>query len=92
MPTAEPIGRQGYQINWCLLPGIAKMSLLSNTANAAFPLSRSAPQLESWSQSWTNHAAGISSYQIFMSIVVVVLIAEHFWAVQKSSTISTINF
>ena len=40
----------------------------------------------------TMHGDLISSYQIFMSIVVIVLISEHFWAVQKSSTISTVNF
>ena len=39
------------------------------------------------SLSWTNRGARISSYQILMSIVVIVLVAEHFWAVQKSSTL-----
>ena len=51
--------------------------------NAAFPLSRSAPRFQSWSLSWTNRSTRISSYQILMSILVIVLIAEHFWAVQK---------
>ena len=31
--------------------------------NGVFPLSRSAPRLESWSLSWTNRGARISSYQ-----------------------------
>ena len=38
-------------------------------ANAPFPLSRSAPLLESLSLSWTNSGAGISSHQILMSIL-----------------------
>ena len=36
---------------------------------AAFPVSRSAPRLDSWYLSWTYRSACISSYQILMSIV-----------------------
>ena len=36
---------------------------------AEFPLSRSAPRLESWSLSLTNRGSRISSYQTLISIV-----------------------
>ena len=36
--------------------------------------------------------ARISSYQILMSVVVIVFIVQHFWTDQHFSMISTINF
>ena len=66
-----------------LYPVAIKMKVrLPHLRSAAFPLSRSATRLESWSASWTYHGARISSYQILMSVMVIVLVVEHVWTVK----------
>ena len=41
---------------------------------------------------WTNRGARISSYQILMSVVVIMLIAEHFWTVQNFLRLARLIF
>ena len=41
---------------------------------------------------WTNRGARISSYQILMSVVVIIVIAEHFWTVHNFLRLARLIF
>ena len=80
-----------YNFKHCTRYGLHSINtywyMYHNEINTALLLSRSAPRLESWSLSWTNHGTRISSYQILMRVG-----RRTFWTAQAFLRLVRLNF